>query len=91
MKQVIADPGWGNMIIEDTETHEFSFQCLCGGFAMYWRRIVLTQEEVNQFRAGTFDADRMLREVCREGPSVIDRFAQSFPMEQLVHLPANKE
>lgn len=91
MKQVIADPGWGNMIIEDTETHEFSFQCLCGGIAMYWRRLILTEDEINQFRAGTFDADRMVREVCSESPRVIGRIAQAFPMEQIVQLASSKE
>jgi hypothetical protein len=35
MKTIIAEPGWGNLIIEDDEPGEISLQCLGGGFAMY--------------------------------------------------------
>jgi hypothetical protein len=84
MKRIIADCGWGNMIIEDTDTNEFSFQCMCGGIGMYWRRVVLTTDEIAEFREGAFDADRMVYEVCRETDRVVDRLVPSYLPQDLV-------
>jgi hypothetical protein len=63
MKAIIAEPGWGNLIIEDDETGEISLQCLGGGFAMYWHRIVLTADETTAFRSGSLDVDNLVWEM----------------------------
>lgn len=80
----MSDPGWGTMIIEDTDTGELSLQCLCGGVGMYWRRVVLTADEIEEFHEGTFDALRMVVEVCRETHVVEGRLVSSFPVADLV-------
>jgi hypothetical protein len=35
VKFIISEPGWGNLVLEDTETGEVSFQCVCGGIGVY--------------------------------------------------------
>jgi len=59
---------FGMEIIEDTDTGEMSLQCLCGQMAMYPQRVVLTPDEVQEFREGTFDAHSLAYEICREIP-----------------------
>lgn len=63
MKRIVAEPGWGNLIIEDDDTGEVSLQGLSGGFTMYWHRMVLTTEEVAAFKDGRLDIDKMVREM----------------------------
>jgi hypothetical protein len=83
MKRIIAEPGWGNMLVEDDETGEVSFQCICGGIAMYSVRIVLNAEELSELREGTFDADRMVQEVCKKTARVRDRLVPGFTMAEV--------
>jgi len=81
MKKVTATPSWGVTIIEDDATGEVSLQCVCGGIGMYYRRVILTPEEAEELRAGSFDFDRMVREVCRETELVRERLVPSIPEE----------
>jgi len=83
MKIEHPHPSWGVSIIEDTETGELSFQCICGGIAMYYRRIVLTKDEAAQWRAGTLDADQLVSDVCKEAARVADRMVPSIPQDEL--------
>jgi hypothetical protein len=87
MKCILSEPGWGNLVIEDTETGEVSFQCVCGGIGMYYQRVVLTPEEAAEVRDGSFDADRMVHEVCKRTARVQDRLVAPFPTEDLVKKP----
>jgi hypothetical protein len=72
------------MIIEDTETGELSFQCVCGGVGMYYQRVVLTPEEVAEVRDGSFDADRMVHDLCKRTSKVTGRIVPTFPAAELV-------
>jgi hypothetical protein len=83
MKQIISEPAWGVLIVEDTEVGEMSFQCVCGGIAMYWRRIILTPEEIEEVRAGSFDAERMTQEVCKKTERVSGRLVEAFDLNDL--------
>ena len=78
MKKILAEPSWGVLIIHDTDNEEMSLQCLCGGIAMYEQRVILTPDEVEEFNAGTFDADSMVHEVCKKLPRVSGRLAPTF-------------
>lgn len=83
MRKIIADPGWGNLIVEDDETHEISLQCLSGGFAMYWHRVVLTPEEVLAFKTGQLDIDNMVREINHGAASMASRISPSYDVAEL--------
>jgi hypothetical protein len=83
MKKIVADPGWGMTIIKDTETEELSFQCLCGGVGMYYRRVVLTAEEQEEFEAGVLDCDQLLHDVCHEIGDIASRIVPSFDTREL--------
>lgn len=67
---------WGASLLEDTESGELSFQCLCGGVGMYWQRVVLTPDEVDEVRRATFDADRMVSDVCKRTARVAARLVE---------------
>jgi len=84
MKRILSEPGWGNVVIEDTESNEISFQCLCGGVGMYYQRVLLTAEEVAEVRDGSFDAARMVHEVCKRTERVQDRLVPALPVKDLV-------
>ena len=73
MMRVISTPTWGATILEDMETGELSFQCVCGGVGMYWQRVLLTPEEVEHVRNDTFDADRMVSDVCKRAGTISSR------------------
>ncbi len=83
MIRVIQEPTWGALVLEDTTTGELSFQCVCGGMAMYWQRVVLTPEEAAEVHEGTFDADRMVNEVCKKTPRVADRLVEPLDAARL--------
>lgn len=83
MRKIIAKPGWGNLIIEDDETHEVSLQCLGGGFAMYWHRIVLTADETTAFRAGELDIEGMVWEMNHGTERMAPRIVASYPLNEL--------
>jgi hypothetical protein len=76
MIRVISNPTWGASLLEDTETGELSFQCLCGGVGMYWQRVVLTPDEVEEVKHATFDADRMVSDVCKRTARVAGRLVE---------------
>lgn len=84
MKRIISEPTWGAIVIEDTDTNEFSFQCLCGGVGMYWERVLLNSDEVQRIRDGTFDADQMVSDVCKHTPNVNDRIVEIFDTDELI-------
>lgn len=84
MNRIISEPTWGATIIEDTETGEFSFQCICGGVGMYAQRIVLNADEVKRLREGTFDSDQMVSDVCKHEPYLKDRLVQALLPSELV-------
>ena len=79
--KILSEPSWGVQIIEDTETGEVSFQCVCGGIGMYYRRIVLSSEEIAAFAAGKLDVDRLVSDICKEVPVVRDRIVPSLAPE----------
>lgn len=83
MKKEYPHTSWGVSIIEDTETGEMSFQCICGGIGMYHRRIILTEGEVEQWRAGTLDVDQLVRDVCKEVARVANRIVPSIPQDEI--------
>ena len=85
MMRVLSAPEYGLLFLQDDETGEVSIQCLCGGMASWWRRVVLTRDEVDEFRCGSFDAKRMMVEICRNLPSVSNRMV---PPIELSELPA---
>ena len=69
---------FGMEIIEDTDCGEFSLQCPCGQMAMYPQRVVLTPDEVQDLREGTFDARSLAYEICRELPRAKERLVPPF-------------
>jgi len=75
---------FGMEIIEDTDTGEVSLQCLCGQMAMYPQRVVLTPDEVQEFREGTFDAHSLAYEICREIPRAKERLVPPFGEDEVV-------
>lgn len=83
MIRVISNPTWGASILEDTETGDLSFQCLCGGIGMYWQRVALLPDEADEVRSGTFDADRMVSEVCKKTANVAGRLVDPVDPELL--------
>ena len=83
MMRIISAPEYGLLFLQDDETGDISIQCLCGGMASWWRRVVLTTEEVDDFRLGTFDAKRMMIEICRNWPSVSDRMVPPIELSEL--------
>ena len=40
---------------------------------MYWQRIVLTPEDAEEIRCGTFDAGRIVDDICKRTPKVAGR------------------
>lgn len=76
MIRVISDSTWGVSILEDTETGELSFQCLCGSVGMYWQRVMLTAGEAGEIRRGNFYADPMVNEVCKRTATVAERLME---------------
>lgn len=84
MKRIVSEPTWGAMVVEDTETSEFSFQCLCGGAAMYWTRVVLNEAETKGLLDGSLNPDQMVSDVCKQKPYLEDRIRQSFDVNTLV-------
>lgn len=83
MKKVIATPAWGAIVIEDTDTRELSMQCICGGIGMYAQRVILTPEEVEEVRDGTFDADRLVSEVCKRTARVTGRLVPALNSNEI--------
>lgn len=83
MMRTLAEANWGISIIEDTDTGEVSFQCMCGQVGMYSRRIVLTDQEARDFRSGHLDIDQLVRDVCREVAHIAGRIVPSIPESQL--------
>lgn len=83
MKRVIGEPGWGNVIIEDTDTKELSFQCLSGGFAMYWHRIVLTPKEVVEYKSGLLDVNKIANEMNHHTERMASRIVASYSIEDI--------
>ena len=82
MKRTLAEPSWGVRIFEDTDTGEVSFQCICGGIGMYYRRIVLTANELEDFRSGRLNADELVSDICKEVARVAGRIVPSVPEDQ---------
>jgi hypothetical protein len=80
----MSAPEYGKIFIENDETGEVSFQCLCGGMASWWRRVVLTADEAGEYRRGTFDAQRMMVDICRKWPSVAERLVEPIELDALV-------
>jgi hypothetical protein len=83
MKRILSEPSWGVMLIEDTETQEISIQCMCGGIGMYAQRVILTPDEVEEVRDGTFDADRMASEVCKQSARLAGRLVQALNSDEI--------
>lgn len=83
MMRILSAPEYGLLFLEDDETGEISVQCLCGGMASWWRRVVLTKEEAEEFHCGSFDAKRMMVEICRNWPSVADRIVPAIELNEL--------
>lgn len=81
MIKILSEPSWGVQIIEDTESGEVSFQCVCGGIAMYYRRIVFNSEELEAFAVGKLDINKLVSDVCKEVPTIRDRIVPSLPLE----------
>jgi hypothetical protein len=77
MKKVLSQPSWGVNIIEDTETGQISFICVCGGAAMYLCKIVLNDEEVADLRHGQLDAEQLVRDICKDAPRLAGRILPS--------------
>jgi hypothetical protein len=74
MMRTLAEANWAISIIEDTDTGEVSFQCMCGQLGMYPQRIVLTDEEIDEFHNGRLDVDKLASDVCKEAPRIVGRF-----------------
>lgn len=81
MMRLINVTSWGDQLIEDTETQQISFQCLCGQIALYFQRIMLTPDELRAIHAGEFDYDAMVRAMCKKAPSVLDRLVDPVSVE----------
>lgn len=43
---------------------------------MYWQRVVLTPEDTDEIGRGTFDADRMVNDVCKRTARVAGRLVE---------------
>ncbi len=80
---ILSAPEYGLLFFEDEETAEISIQCLCGGMASWWRRVVLTSEEADEFRRGQLDSKRMMVEICREWHTMIGRIVDPIGLSQL--------
>ena len=85
MRLVRGPLSFGLEIIEDTDTGELSLQCLCGQMAMYPRRVVLSADEVEQFRTGTLDTKALVYDICHEDPRMVGRIVPPFPAATLVY------
>jgi hypothetical protein len=83
MMRTLAEAHWAISIIEDTATGEVSFQCMCGQVGMYPQRIVLTDEEVDEFSKGRLDVDKLAKDVCKDAPRVARRFVPPIPPDML--------
>jgi hypothetical protein len=81
-RRVIARPAWGTVIVEDEGTHKLSLQCLSGGFAMYWHRVVLTPDEAAAFRAGQLDVDTMVREMNHGTERMAKRIVPAYAIDE---------
>ena len=81
MINILSEPSWGVQILEDTESGQVSFQCVCGGIAMYYRRIVLTSEEVAALAIGQLNVEQLVSDICKEMPTVRDRIVPSLTLE----------
>jgi len=46
--------------------------------------VVLTPEEVQEFRDGTFDSASLVYEMCREVPRTAKRLVKPFELEETV-------
>lgn len=66
--------------MKDTDRGEISFQCVCGGIGMYYRRIVLTPGEIDALKAGNLDVNKLVHDVCKEVPAIRDRIVPSLPV-----------
>jgi hypothetical protein len=80
MIKLLSEPSWGVQILEDSESGEVSFQCVCGGIGMYYRRIVLTQEEVDALNEGKLDIDHLVSSICKEIPGIQERLVPSLAL-----------
>jgi hypothetical protein len=83
MKKAYPSPSWGVTIIEDTDSNELSLQCVCGGVGMYYRRIVLTELEIEQWRNGTLNVDHLVSDICKEVPGIAARMVPAIAEEEL--------
>lgn len=84
MKKLLSAPEFGKIVVEDTDSHEISFQCTCGQMAMYERRIVLADDEVAEWREGSLDLSRLMIQICREDPLVAHRVVPAFRFADIV-------
>lgn len=84
-REELGRPEQHELVLADSHAaqNEISLQCLCGGFAMYWRRILLTSDEIEAFKNGTLDLNGLILDVCKEKPNVQGRFAPSFQGDDL--------
>lgn len=83
MMKIVSAPEYGVLFLEDENSGDISFQCLCGGMASWWRRVVLTSSEAEEFRNGTLDTKRMMVEICQNWPSMADRVVQAVELSEL--------
>jgi hypothetical protein len=83
MKKAYASSSWGVTIIEDTETGHVSLQCICGGIGMYYRRMIMSEAEIEQWRSGTLDIVRLVSDICKEVPRVAARMVPAIAEEEL--------
>lgn len=83
MKCIVSEPTWGAYVIEDADSNEFSFQCLCGGVGMYWQRALLTPDEVQGLRDGTLDPKQIVSDICKQKPNIKDRLVPSVDTENM--------
>jgi hypothetical protein len=84
MKRLLAAPEFGMMVVEDTDSEEISFQCLCAQMGMWWRRIVLTDEEVTEWRNNSLDLHRLMVDICSESPRTAPRMVPAFDENDIV-------
>lgn len=83
MIRIIEAPEYGLMFLEDDQSGEISIQCLCGGLATWWKRLVLSGEETADYRAGRLDAKRLMAEICRNWPPGASRLIEPIDLNAL--------
>jgi len=83
MIRILEAPEYGVLILEDDQSGEISLQCLCGGLASWWKRLVLNEEENAEFRAGQLDTKRLMVEICRDWPPIALRLVEPIDLREL--------